>query len=128
MKLRIRGNSLRLRLGRSEVEALLREGRVTETVRFAPGVRLVYELLADAGVSAVEASLEGATVRVRAPRAVVESWARGEDVGFSGSQPAEGEEPLRVLVEKDWSCLTPRQGEGDEDGYAHPAAGKGEGC
>jgi hypothetical protein len=27
---------------------------------------------------------------------------------------------LRILVEKDWNCLTPRAGEDDSDSFANP--------
>ena len=37
MKLRIKGNSIRLRLLRSEVERFTANGKISEEVRFGPG-------------------------------------------------------------------------------------------
>ena len=46
MKLRIKGNSLRLRVSRTELERFQAEGRVEETVQFtaAPEANLTYAL------------------------------------------------------------------------------------
>ncbi len=62
MKLRIKGNSLRLRLQQAEIAAL-REGKaVEETVRFSPASRLVYAL--ERGGDALAASFDGARITV----------------------------------------------------------------
>jgi hypothetical protein len=46
MKLRIKGNSLRLRVMRSEFDLLMRTGRIEETIRFGmrANCRLTYAL------------------------------------------------------------------------------------
>ena len=44
MKLRIQGNSLRLRLTQKEVAQLCEWGRVESVVEFSPGQELVYLL------------------------------------------------------------------------------------
>ena len=44
MKLRIKGDSLRLRVGPAEVERLTGSGRIEETIHFAPGVQMTYAL------------------------------------------------------------------------------------
>lgn len=120
MKLRVRGNSLRLRLTRSEVDQLAAGAApVEERVRFAPGSALVYSI--ERGErSALRAELEGTTVRVIAPRAVVEAWAGSDEVGFEAEQPTGDGQTLRVLVEKDWNCLTSRPGEEDVDTFPNP--------
>lgn len=119
MKLRTRGNSLRLRLTRSEVARLAEGGEVTDRVEFGPGAALSYTI-ARADVAQVRATLEGAHVRVDAPAAVVRDWAATEQVGFEGVQPLDGDRALKILVEKDWTCLTKREGDEDVDTYPHP--------
>ncbi|HRG99773.1 MAG TPA: hypothetical protein PLR99_26185 [Polyangiaceae bacterium] len=119
MKLRTRGNSLRLRLTRSEVARLAEGGEVTDRVEFGAGAALSYTI-ASANVPHVRATLEGAHVRVEAPPAVVRDWAATEQVGFEGSQPLDGGRALKILVEKDWTCLTKREGDEDVDTYPHP--------
>jgi hypothetical protein len=35
---------------------------------------------------------------------------------------------LGILVEKDFACLAPREGEDESDMYPHPEAKQGESC
>ena len=120
MKLRARGSSLRLRLTQKEVERLAGdEGSVEDTVRFGPQASLTYRIRR-AEVPVVSASLEGATIDVVVPRAILEAWAKSEEVGFEAEQSTGGAEPLRILVEKDWACLTSRAGEEDVDAFPNP--------
>jgi hypothetical protein len=44
VKLRIQGNSLRLRLNRSDVEQFRETGILTESLRFGSGAQLTYTL------------------------------------------------------------------------------------
>lgn len=122
MKLRVRGSSLRLRLTKTEVDRLgAGAGTVEERVRFGPTSALTYSI--ECGdVPAPRAMLEGATVRVIAPHGLVEAWAKSDQVGFEAEQPTGDGEVLRILVEKDWNCLTARPGEEDVDTFANPNA------
>ena len=38
-------------------------------------------------------------------------------------QDVGGDEPLRILVEKDFACLVEREGEDDSDAFPHPDGG-----
>jgi hypothetical protein len=120
MKLRIRGSSLRLRLTRTEVERLAgAEGSVEDTVRFAPATSLTYRVRR-AETHAACASFDGATVDVLVPSATVIAWASSDQVGFEAEQSVGDGPPLRILVEKDWTCLTARTGEEDVDTFPNP--------
>lgn len=114
MKLRIRGNSIRLRLGQGEVAALRERGVVEESVPFAGGA-LVYAI-ERRDVPAIAASFDGRRVTVAVPSAVALDFCDSDRVGFDG---ASGE--VRVLVEKDWQCLAPRD-EDETDAFPHPEA------
>lgn len=119
MKLRIQGDSLRLRLSRAEVGGLEAEGAVEASMRVGPGAALRYALRA-ADVEALEASLGGAGLEVRVPRAWVAGWAGDDRVGFEGAQDAGGGRTLSIRVEKDFDCLHKRP---DEAGlFPHPDA------
>lgn len=115
MKLRIRGNSIRLRLGRDEVAALRERGLVEESTAFAGG-RLVYAI-ERRDLPAIAASFDGRRIAVLVPNAVAFDFCDSERVGFDGTA---GE--LRVLVEKDWQCLAPRD-EDESNAYPHPRGG-----
>jgi hypothetical protein len=121
MKLRIKGDSLRLRLTRGEVARLGETGRVDDTIRFAPGVRMTYALVA-ADVSRVQAGFDHATVTVQVPTAMARQWVESEQVGFAAEQDLGNGETLRLLIEKDFACLTVRVGEDDSDAFTNPMA------
>lgn len=120
MKLRIRDNSIRLRLTRGEVDRLAREGRVASAIAFPDGARLEYAIESAAGPDAPTADYAGNCVRVRAPGAAIRAWASSGQVSISGEQPlAAG--GLSILVEKDFACLTQREGEDESDMFPHPS-------
>jgi len=123
MKLRILGDSLRLRLSKSDVSTFAEHGRVVETIHFGPGAALTYALEHADGVPALQASFEGTTIVVRMPSAMARSWAQTDQVSLVGTQPLGGQAALSVLVEKDFKCAIPRPGEEDYDGFAHPTGG-----
>ncbi|HEY1960731.1 MAG TPA: hypothetical protein VGH28_34200 [Polyangiaceae bacterium] len=115
MKLRIRGNSIRLRLGQTEVATLREGGVIEESVAFAGGA-LVYAI-ERRDVPAIAASFDGKRIAVAVPNPIALDFCDGDRVGFEGASGA-----VRVLVEKDWQCLAPR-GEDESDAYPHPEGG-----
>jgi hypothetical protein len=122
MKLRIKGNSLRLRLGPAEVEQLLATGWVEETIRFAAGesAKLTYALeLTDASDGVSLRYLSG-EVTVLLAREQALRWARGGEVTIAGAVVV-GQELLELLVEKDFACLD-RMGREKEDTFPNPKA------
>ncbi len=122
MKLRIRGNSLRLRLSQGEVNALAVEGRVEDAIAFAPGSRLVYALTVSDDAAAPGARLDGARIEVTLPASAARAWTSSDRVGIEAEQPLDGGAVLRILVEKDFACLAPRKGEDDADAFPNPSA------
>lgn len=120
MKLRIRGNTLRLRLTRAEVERLGGSaGCVAESVRFGPEASLNYSIKRG-DVRALRAEFHAGSLHVTAPHAVVAAWAKSDEVGFECEQSTGDGHILRILVEKDWNCLTSRPGEEDVDTFPNP--------
>jgi hypothetical protein len=121
MKLRIRGNSIRLRLTRGEVDVFIEKGLVEESVSFGP-TRLVYALRTAPAAAAppLAATLVGSRIELVANAEGARTWARGDDVGIEAEQNV-GEGPaLRLLVEKDFACLKDRPGEPDDDAFPNP--------
>jgi hypothetical protein len=116
VKLRIRGDSIRLRLTRAEVETLRVGGHVEETVSLAP-VHFSYRI--ERSAPSLSARFDGKCLVVAVPDATVREFCESDRVGFDGTDGA-----VRILVEKDWQCLAPRDEE-DEDAFPHPAADKG---
>ena len=121
MKLRIRGNSLRLRVTRPELERLASGQAVIESVPFGAGVELRYELGVDARATKLDASYRDNAIRVRIPGADFRHWRREDQVSLRATQMTGSGGELSVLIEKDFACLAPRVGEDDSDAFAHPA-------
>jgi len=64
VKLRIQGNSLRLRLTQKEVAQLRDRGHVKSFIEFAPGHSLVYSAGRSFHSSSVAAVIDGEAIRV----------------------------------------------------------------
>ena len=123
MKLRIRGNSIRLRLAQSEVTRLLDQGVVVESTTFDPAgrQRLDYQLISTANVAAVAVSFEeGRRLVVRVPADLVAAWGMSDRIEIAATQPAEGGAVLRILIEKDLECLDPPPEESQADAFKRP--------
>jgi Family of unknown function (DUF7009) len=114
MKLRMHGNSLRLRLNRAEVARLAETGRVEEVVQFGPGVAFRYALETAPDADALRALLVDGGVRVLVPETKAREWASTERVAVSGEQAT-----LNILVEKDFQCLH-GESEVDPDAFPNP--------
>ena len=124
MKLRIKGDSLRLRLTKGEVSQLDTGGMVEDQVRFGGGAALVYRLRSDARVGALTASFVQGAVEIRVPEKSAHSWAHSNEVTLAGAQPISAGDELRIMVEKDFACLAPREGEDESDNFENPTLDK----
>lgn len=123
MKLRIRDNSIRLRLTRSEVELVRNDGLVRGRVPFAGRNNFDYVLESSPATVKPEAHISNNVLTVRIPEAEIISWSDSDEVSISASQILDGGDQLNILVEKDFACLAPREGEDEADMYPHPEAG-----
>lgn len=120
MKIRMQDNSIRLRLTRGEVDEVQREGLVRRTVSFSGGASLDYSLESSSVSGAAAARYTDDGIVVSIPQSLVREWATTEQVSIAASQPLGPDSALAILVEKDFECLTPRQGEDESDMFPHP--------
>ena len=127
MKLRIKGNSLRLRLSQSEVKRVAEEGRVEETVEFGliAHQKMRYALQSDPLASDIYATFENGAITVCIPEHAAKSWATSNQVGLEREQNVGDGKTLKLLIEKDFQCLTARPDEDESDNYPHPDAAVG---
>jgi hypothetical protein len=119
MKLRIQGNSLRLRLSQSEVAQFSKTGFVEDSVQFGAGSSFAYALESLSSISAPQALYSNGWVRIQLPRAEATQWACSDRVSISGEQPLESGQRLSLLIEKDFQCLHGGE-ERDPDAYPNP--------
>jgi hypothetical protein len=115
MKLRIRGNSVRLRLTQSEVVKLIEQGLVEEKTDFGNGQVFVYAVAVSTDLETVAADFQTGQMNISIPQTIAETWANGEEIGISANQNS-----LKLLIEKDFTCLIPRNTAEDADTFPHP--------
>jgi len=123
MKLRLKGNSLRLRLTQSEVARLGDGGRVEEIVRFGTDETqiLVYELVVEPEGETLTASFQNNRITVKLPHDLARELIKTARVGVSGEQFLENETGvLSLLIEKDFACLDGDSGEDQSDAFPNP--------
>jgi hypothetical protein len=118
MKIRIKGNSLRYRLTRPEVERFSETGLVEERVNFGSAT-LSYALCStDAGE--LSATFGDNRITLYLPATLVDEWLHTDKAGFEHRMPLAGsEEHLYLLVEKDYTCLD-KADEDQSDHYPNP--------
>jgi hypothetical protein len=114
MKLRIRENSLRLRLTKSEVAEFAANGLVENKTDFGAAV-LIYALKSSETAQNLNAEFENGRIQIIIPKKTATNWTDTEEVGISGAT-----ETLRILIEKDFACLTVREGEDESDAFPNP--------
>ena len=121
MKLRILGNSIRFRLGRSEVERFGELGVIEETVRLggSPANALKYSLKVVDGDLFTSEFVNG-NVIVGIPRMLAESWVNSDAVTISGRKILDEDSDLKILIERDFVCLNAHNDEDQSDRYPHP--------
>ncbi|MBO6516351.1 MAG: hypothetical protein JJ975_07350 [Bacteroidia bacterium] len=115
MKIRILGHRVRLRLTQSEVEKIGLNESVTEHTNFGVG-QLTYTLETHAEGPSVLTSFEDSTIRISVLQTEAKTWADSDQVGIQTPSDAR---PF-VLIEKDFKCLTVREGEDESDMYLNP--------
>ena len=123
MKLRIRGDSIRLRLKRGEVDQIAAGTSIVEKTHF-PNAVLTFRLDVTEN-NDISASFGDGCLIVRLPESKILDWASTDEISLEAEQELSGAGVLSLLIEKDFSCLEPghhRDGEDDEDTFPHPSA------
>jgi hypothetical protein len=127
MKLRIKGDSFRLRISPGEMNRLLESGRIAETIRFGPQPheKLTYALLTNSDQTSPDSAM---TIRYRlqeitvlVPAQQARSWANGSQVGIY-AEVNTGDAQLELAVEKDFACLDKNEAE-NQDTFPNPKQG-----
>ncbi|MBW4050186.1 MAG: hypothetical protein HIU85_01820 [Proteobacteria bacterium] len=119
MKLRIKGDSLRLRLTQGEMRTLAERGEVEDSISFPGGAALRYRLRVDNKNDDISVNYGSNLIDILVPSPLSERWCGTDLVTLSASQ-ATGSGELRIILEKDWACLAPREGEDESDNFRHP--------
>jgi hypothetical protein len=112
MKIRIKGNSLRYRLTKSDVNLFSERGYLEEHTSFA-GEMLTYALQKDTG-NQLFARFKENKITLSIPVSMSDEWILTDRVGFGGDDNG-----LSLLIEKDFKCLD-NVAEDQSDNYPNP--------
>lgn len=119
MKIRIRGNSIRYRLDKKDIEVLKTDGKVEESTSIGAG-HLHFCIKAKTGATGPFIKLEASAVHLSFPKEQIAEWTDTEMVGFSAEIPNPDGSVLHILIEKDFKCLTERN-EDESNAFENPS-------
>lgn len=121
MKLRLRENSIRLRLLQSEIEQLRRSGTVSEKIQFNPRQTLTYTLKVSDDEE-ISSRFENAEIVVRIPFDAAREWMTTDLVGLKNKQVVNDNTTLEITLEKDFVCLDRPFDADNRDAFPRPSA------
>jgi len=114
MKIRIKGDSVRYRLTKPEVERFANEGIIKEETHF--GNRVLTYVLQRTDDNMITAEYNGDTIAIFLPADMAKEWIETERVGFENTSGQ-----LSLYIEKDFKCLD-NVAEDQSDNYPNPLA------
>ncbi len=118
MKIRIKGNSIRLRVTQTEVLDFAKLGVLQETTEL-PGESLVYRLQRSKSLQYMKADFSANTLTVYIPESMASLWVNNNEVGCAFNMPLSNGRELALLVEKDFVCLD-SSAEDQSDNFPNP--------
>ena len=122
MKLRLRENSIRLRLLQTEVTQLRETGNVSERIIFGigPTETLTYSLRVSGEAEKIFAQMTDNKIEIFLPLKAAENWADTNEVGLYETQDIGDLGKLKITVEKDFVCVERPLDEDNKDAFPHP--------
>lgn len=123
MKLRIKDNSIRLRLTQTEVERIGNGDQIHNNLNFPGGERVSY-LLVGSAVENTEIEYKDNRISISVPTEILTIWANSNEVSLLYELSLDHDNVLKLLIEKDFACLTPREDEDESDLFPHPEQGE----
>ena len=121
MKLRIKGNSIRFRLTKSGVDDLAAFGCVSSACEILPGSSSLHFELKATDTRDIQVEFRDQSLICFLPADAVARWASSDEVALQAElQPSQNQ--LKILIEKDFTCLVHRPGEDESDHFPNPLA------
>lgn len=117
MKLRFKGNTVRLRLDQNDLTRFAEEGRVETATWFGGDAAFRYILQASSEAKRLSAQSKPRQIVVRVPTGLAEEWTQTNRIGLEGEQSVRKGQRLRILVEKDLGCQ--HRGSEEKDTFDH---------
>lgn len=120
MKIRIKGDSVRIRLSKSELDFIGKEGYLNDMTRF-PNGKFEYGLIVRHDITQMQAEFNSKGIFLLIPQHWADEWVATQRVGFDSRVPLPDGGELYLLIEKDFQCLD-NTDENQSDMYPNPLA------
>lgn len=119
MKIRIKENSIRIRLSKSETALFAAKGYLEERTDFGNS-NFIY------GVKSTEDNIMSAdfingNITMHVPRHLIEEWITSNLVALDYDMPVNNGKTLYLLLEKDFKCIDALITEDQSDYFENPA-------
>jgi hypothetical protein len=103
MKIRIKGNTIRIRLEEDEISKISLGETVVNTTVFSPLDRLTFSI-SKWNLTVIGAELKGASTHISIPSALLESRSPNAEFSIEGVIENGLERGLKILIEVDLPC------------------------
>lgn len=104
MKLRIKGNSIRIRLSKTEADQLVSGTTLADSTSFGSN-SFGYRVRPVNSGDSLTATYENNIITLFVPNTLLIGWPTNSVVGFESMMPLDGASQLYLLLEKDFKCL-----------------------
>ncbi len=121
MKVRIKGNFIRYRLSKSEVELLSTVGVIREETHFPNNQLFSYSLQSKEGIENLASEFKNGHITIYIPKELSDVWVNNNKVGYRNTVKVDDNNILVLLIEKDFQCLDETL-EDQSDNYPNPIA------
>ena len=118
MKIRIKGNSLRIRITRSELMEFRNAGYLDEKTEFGNN-SLTYALVRNRNGKNLSAEFSENKITMFIPEQLSLEWIETERVGFEHAMETGNGKKLILILEKDYQCLD-QVAEDQSDQFQNP--------
>ena len=119
MKIRIKGNSIRYRLTKTDIKNFGTIGFIEEKTEFLNGSSFYYRLEKKLGIKNLEASFSNNRINIFVPESITNEWTTTDVIGFDNKMNIGNGKELFLLIEKDFACLD-HTTEDQSDNYTNP--------
>lgn len=118
MKIRIKGNTLRFRLTKSEVILLAESGYIEEKTAFESNTLKYIVTSTDASIMSIDFINGNITLLV--PQNLLQQWAHDNTVSLDQNMQVNNKAELYILLEKDFKCIDVSPVEDQSDYFENP--------
>jgi hypothetical protein len=118
MKVRIKGNAVRLRLSKTDVVKITTVGYLEERTLFGANT-FIYALQRVETGDELTADFDGGKMTMFVPESLITDWGMNDVITFESFMEVSESQKLHLLLEKDFQCLD-NTGEDQFDNYTNP--------